>query len=275
MVWRSLVCYLSIFVISNHPLAASVPSPQTDLHPFVTAELFDQTEPSETMPEDSVGGVTASTLELIREQAEAITVKVFAGDSQGSGTIIQHYGTTYRVITNEHVLKSSTKIRVKTEDGRVYEAFRNWTIKFNGNDLAVLEFRSSVPYTVARIGSSVNLQPGETMFAGGYPYTDDLFDRQQLAFTEGQVAFLSDKAFVGGYQLGYSNNIRKGMSGGPVLNKQGELVAINGMHAQPLWGNPYIFQDGSQPPSSLRKVLARSSWGIPIEAVLKFSTIAG
>jgi S1-C subfamily serine protease len=248
--------------LSNQPLVASARSFQKNLHPSITAGLFNQAGVLETMPESFTRGVPGEALDSavasIREEAEAITVKIFAGDSQGSGTIIQRSGTTYRVITNEHVLKSSTKVRVQTEDGSIYQASRDWGVKFQSNDLAIVEFRSITPYQVARIGSSFSLHQGEVMFAAGYPYTDNIANRPAFMFTEGQVAFLSDKAFIGGYQLGYSNKVRKGMSGGPVLNNQGELVAINGMHAQPLWGNPYIFQDGSQPPFLRFPVLSSS-----------------
>lgn len=70
----------------------------------------------------------------------------------------------------------------------------------------------------------------------------------------------------GGYRLGYTNEIQKGMSGGPVLNQQGQLVALNGMH-QPLWGEPYRYMGGQMPDPRLRGQLADLSWGIPIAAI--------
>jgi serine protease DegQ len=88
-------------------------------------------------------------------------------------------------------------------------------------------------------------------------------------FTTGKISLIASKALEGGYQVGYSNNIEKGMSGGPVLNGKGEVIAVNGMHQEPLWGDPYIYQDGSKPKSSLFSMFSRSSWAIPMETALQ------
>ena len=59
------------------------------------------------------------------------------------------------------------------------------------------------------------------------------------------------------------------MSGGPVLNEVGQVIAINGLHSEPLWGNPYEWDDGTLPADNLFPVLAGSSWAIPAETILK------
>jgi hypothetical protein len=78
----------------------------------------------------------------------------------------------------------------------------------------------------------------------------------------------SDIPFNHGYQVGYTNAIENGMSGGALINQQGELLAINGMHAYPLWGNPYVYPDGTQASSTLAETYEQYSWGISIHAVL-------
>lgn len=58
---------------------------------------------------------------------------------------------------------------------------------------------------------------------------------------------------------------------------EGQVVGINGMHAYPLWGDPYVFKDGSLPCPKMRAVMEQSSWAIPIETFAKlagFSVIA-
>ncbi|HAJ64669.1 MAG TPA: serine protease, partial [Cyanobacteria bacterium UBA8543] len=79
----------------------------------------------------------------------------------------------------------------------------------------------------------------------GFPFAMDWSDSMGFVLTTGQVSLLLNRALVGGYQVGYTNEIQKGMSGGPILNRQGKLVGINGMHKYPLWGDPYIYKDGS------------------------------
>ncbi|MBC6423922.1 MAG: trypsin-like peptidase domain-containing protein [Hormoscilla sp. SP12CHS1] len=67
------------------------------------------------------------------------------------------------------------------------------------------------------------------------------------------------------YQIGYSNNIKKGMSGGPILNSEGKVIGVNGIHAYPLWGDPYRYEDGTPPSEAMRAAMKHLSWGIPIQ----------
>jgi hypothetical protein len=69
----------------------------------------------------------------------------------------------------------------------------------------------------------------------------------------------------GGYQIGYTNGVVKGMSGGPLLNHDGELVGINGIHGEPLWEVVYLYEDGSEPDAGLQGLIAANSWAVPME----------
>lgn len=85
---------------------------------------------------------------------------------------------------------------------------------------------------------------------------------------EGEVILVAEHALEWGYQIGYHNDTTKGMSGGPVLNQNNEVVAIHGLGDFPFWGNPYTYKDGSPPPCEpLWQVMYRLSWGIPAETI--------
>ncbi len=170
-------------------------------------------------------------------------------------------------MTNEHVLTPGygKQYRIQTPDGRIYLATPLKTGKFADNDLGLLQFSSGKRkvYAIASWNTSSSLCPGDKAFAGGFPFSSPGF-----VFTTGQVSLLLPQTFEGGYQIGYTNHIRKGMSGGPLLNSQGKVVGINGKHAYPLWGDSYIFQDGSVTSQQQYQQMMQLSWAIPIQTFL-------
>ncbi|KOP23637.1 peptidase S1 [Hapalosiphon sp. MRB220] len=218
----------------------------------------------------------ASTKKL-QHLAQSITVKVLAGGFLGSGILIQEQGSVYTVVTNAHVLISGDPpYRIQTPDGRVYEAKlpnqaqKLDTSSLKSKDLAALQFYSSnTKYVVASLGSASDLSVGNQVFAAGFPFNVEGTQDVGFVFKTGKVSWVLDKALEGGYRIGYTNDIQKGMSGGPLLNQQGKVVAINGIHAEPLWGEPYTYQDGTEPEASLRKRMSKYSWGIPIETFVE------
>ncbi len=213
-----------------------------------------------------------SVAELIslKHHAQAITVKVMAGDNWGSGILVSRKGQDYAVLTNQHVLWIGESYTVQTLDGKRYGARKNTAASFGNDDLGLIHFQSSTAvYPTAKLGCSLSLSKGTPVFAAGFPLPLNEYSTKGFKFTSGAISLIMPKAFEGGYQVGYSNEIEKGMSGGPVLNRWGEVIAVNGMHQEPLWGNPYVYKDGSEPNSGLKDVLFHSSWAIPIETVLE------
>lgn len=200
------------------------------------------------------------------DRTRLITVKIFGEESWGSGIIIEREGAEYTVLTNDHVLRNDVgEYQIETADGQIHLA-RPEAVKFEHYDLAIIKFSSAVEYAVATLGNSDSLQEGEKVVAGGFPFGD-----KGLKYTEGQIGLILAKSLVDGYQIGYTNEIEKGMSGGPVLNLDGEVIAINGIHAHPLWGEPYLYEDGEQPSGEMGQRMKDYSWAIPIN---KFSQIA-
>ena len=202
-----------------------------------------------------------------RQVAESITVKVFSGNGGGSGTLIAKQGQVYTVLTNQHVLTSGEPYRIQTPDGRIYSAEIPKNVNFGKNDLALLQFRADADYTVAVLaetGFQGNLAVNQEVFAAGFP-----FDGEKLTFNSGKISLLPDKTLQGGYRIGYTNDIQKGMSGGPILNSQGQVIGINGVHAYALFGDPYVFEDGSKPSDTQKQQMTRLSWGVPIQIVVQ------
>jgi S1-C subfamily serine protease len=218
-----------------------------------------------------------TSIAKLQSIAETITVKVQSGQNSGSGIIIDRQGQTYTIVTNQHVLRAGNGpiYPVQTPDDRMYSARVTNSADWTQNDLSVLQFESDRDYAVANLGESAAVTLDEDVFAAGFPFeVEDTLTTAKtpdrgFRFTMGQVSSISDRSFAGGYQIGYTNAIKKGMSGGPVLNQRGEVVAINGMHAHPLWGNPYVFEDGSFASESQFEQMSQLSWAIPIDTLVR------
>jgi S1-C subfamily serine protease len=195
----------------------------------------------------------------IFRNAQSITVKILSADFLGSGIILSKKAAIYTVLTNAHVLEAGDRpYRIQTPDGNIYAANVPQNLNFGENDLALLQFQSlSTIYATASLTSSPT--EGNEVFVAGFPVTEEGFQNQSLAFTAGKISLVLPKPLEGGYQLGYTNDLKKGMSGGPLLNCQGKVVGVNGMQAYPLWDAPSVFQDGSQADEQLHQMIIRLS----------------
>ncbi|MFN6561128.1 MAG: trypsin-like peptidase domain-containing protein [Nostoc sp. ChiSLP01] len=209
--------------------------------------------------------------EQLKQLARTITVKILSGENRGSGILLKKQGQTYTVITNQHVLESGKPVQIQTADGKIYQGNLVKGVNFQGKDLALLEFRATGNYSLAPLGNLSTIAVNEPIYAAGFPFEGNPSQSQGFVFKAGQILLVADRAFKEGYQIGYSNEIEKGMSGGPILNRRGQVIGINGIHAYPLWGNPYIYEDGSQPTEALRDLMSRYSWGIPIQTFARLA----
>ncbi|WP_427161710.1 S1 family peptidase [Aliinostoc sp. HNIBRCY26] len=222
-----------------------------------------------TPVDHKVSRTTQLSLEQLRQQAQSITVKVMSTEFLGSGIILSKQDTIYTVLTNAHVLRAGTSpYRIQTVDGRIHIAKLLSKVRFDKHDLAVLQFRSvDSNYHVAALGYPPTA--GEEVFATGFPFDQEELKVKSFKLTRGKVSLVLEKALEGGYQVGYTNELAKGMSGGPLLNRRGEVVGINGMHAYPLWDAPSVFIDGLQADENLHQQIIRLSWAVPIDKVVQ------
>ena len=212
---------------------------------------------------------TSISAQQLHSLAQSITVKVFAGNSWASGVLVNRNGTTYGVLTSEHLLLNEKQFRIQTSDGRFYPARLVDDTKLNSYDLRQLVFESdSAVYEVASLKPKSTLSLNEEVFAAGFSSEAMAAGSTGFVVAPGKILLLPQKTLRGGYQIGYTNRVEKGMSGGPLLNARGQLIGINGMDKYPLWGNPYVFQDGSSPSIEQQEKMRQLSWAIPVKTPL-------
>jgi S1-C subfamily serine protease len=162
--------------------------------------------------------------------AKTITVRI-DGANTGSGVIIDHQGDRYVVLSNWHVVSAmvtSTKLlMVQTFDGRKHLVPAKNILKVGKLDLAILEFQSRSHYLIASIGNSDRLSEGESLYIAGWADPSPQLLTRTYQFLVGNLSGRINHP-RDGYALVYTVNALPGMSGGPVLDRWGNLVGING-----------------------------------------------
>lgn len=208
--------------------------------------------------------------------ARQVTVRILSNPGLGSGVIVKRQGQTYTVITCAHVVADSQDNRytVLTADGRMHQGQWLRSAQFPDADLALVQFTSNQAYRVAALADSNDLAIGDPVYASGFPNWQSInsnaieetrdWGTRAFRLTSGKVAMLPEKSLKEGYQLGYTNEIESGMSGGSVLDQYGRLIGINGRLKYPPQGLvSFIFADGSVPSKELFQQMEALSWALP------------
>lgn len=163
--------------------------------------------------------------------AEQITVLIETPGSPGSGTIIAKNGNTYYVLTAKHVADNiafGEEAEAITYDGQHYAIDTQNIQKFSDTDLAILEFKSDRDYSLGKLGKSQEAKIGTTVYVAGFAQPTEAINRSILNFTKGEITANANRPLADGYALVYDNNTLFGMSGGPILNENGEVIGIHG-----------------------------------------------
>ncbi|MGK7933710.1 MAG: tetratricopeptide repeat protein [Microcystaceae cyanobacterium] len=193
-----------------------------------------------------------------------ITVEITTNNNRGSGTLIGKQGNTYLVLTNNHVIDYAKAITINTHDGKKYQGKLINNILPQGYDLALIQFTSPQAYTVANDDITTPAKDNPVI-AAGY-----LAETGEFITSEGKITHTLTPAFKEGYSIGYTSNIKQGMSGGPIINSQGSLIGINGRSSFPILNTGYIYPDESVPNDAEIKQYRQVSWGIPLNTFLTY-----
>jgi len=168
--------------------------PQVAIQPFDSAQITKKISP----------GVV-----LIRGTSSS-------GEILGTGFIISSDG---KIATNLHVVESLKNGGVQLASGEKFDSFV--ILAFDSRkDIAIIKIPGFDLPTVA-LGNSNNVQVGEPVLAVGSPLG------LQGTVTTGVVSSLRDDPIGGGFKVLQTDaSVNPGNSGGPLVNRQAEVIGI-------------------------------------------------
>lgn len=164
----------------------------------------------------NVDACVGITTELVTQNTFGFPV---TGAAAGSGFVISADGY---IVTNYHVIKGATAIKVAFVNGQSYDA------KLVGgeaeNDVAVLKI-DAAGLTPVKLGDSDSLVVGESVYTIGNPLgeltwslTDGLVSAKDRSVTTSEGETMN--------MIQTNTAINSGNSGGPLFNSYGEVVGI-------------------------------------------------
>ena len=166
------------------------------------------------------------TLQQIYQQnipsVVSISCALPGGHSSGTGVVLTREGL---LVTNAHVVEGAMEILVLLSDGRQFEA---QAVGLDGiSDLAVLRIDAE-DLTPAVFGNSDQTQVGDTVVAIGDPLGIEL----RGTMTDGIISAINRDVEVGGRVMSLLQTnaaLNSGNSGGPLINRFGQVIGINTM----------------------------------------------
>lgn len=194
----------------------------------ISNDLLNDPDLSDTKIEDTskaiVGIINLQQQDIWSESQEV---------GAGSGIIYKKENGKAYIVTNNHVVENAKQVKV--DIGNDEQVMANVIGSDKLTDLAVLEMDAKNVDTIATLGSSKDLEIGETVVAIGNPLGMDFAG----SVTKGIISGLNRSIKVdtnGDNQPDWVTEviqtdaaINPGNSGGALVNKDGEIIGINSM----------------------------------------------
>ena len=187
--------------VATTPVSSATPA--VNIQFFGAADLSDESK---------------SSLADLIERIQLGVVQIATGSGGGSGFIIDSTGL---VITNAHVVDGESRVDVWLTNGHRYEA---GVLERDGaSDLALVKIDGSNSFDTIPIGTPDRVRVGDEVLALGFPLADRI--GTNLTVTRG---IISSTRTVDGIELLQTDAaLNPGNSGGPLVNRDGEVIGVN------------------------------------------------
>jgi serine protease Do len=161
--------------------------------------------------------VNIASVRIVQDQL----YRVFPAEGVGSGVIIDE---RCHLLTNNHVVEEARSLKITLTDGRAFNGRVKGTDE--ATDLAVIKLDSTETLPFATLGNSDNLKIGQIVIAIGNPFgltggptvTAGIVSslNRKIQFDKGVLELIQTDAAI-----------NPGNSGGPLVDTNGQVIAIN------------------------------------------------
>jgi len=234
------------------------------IFPFIGLSLTSCSQPKSSQ---EIAETVKKSIVLISYQHEA---------GHGTGFIVPGKTGVCTVLTARHVVEWRS-LNLQTNDQKLYKTD---SIQASPNlDLALVTFKpagKNCPYPSLNLGDSDSVKQTDQIYISGFP--DRVGSRKLVQqFVRGSVSGLD--VLDQGYGISYDASTFGGMSGGPVLDTSGKVVAVHGKTDAQIVADLQSQQTSLSPQqqAALQQAAARVAggvqvntfrWGIPIKTYL-------
>lgn len=216
---------------SASPTATQAPAATPT--PEATPTQATATPLAELSWEEVVDKLTPSTVMIRADFPE--TAVSWEGAGAGTGIV---YSKDGYIITNAHVVDGAAALTVFTPDSNKERSARFVGIS-TCDDLAVIQVDDMEGLEPATFGESADLKVGQDVAVLGYPLSFDL--GRDLSMARGIVSKVNQTLPPYESLIQTDAAINHGNSGGPMVNRQGEVVGINTLTIDPMFATNINF----------------------------------
>jgi len=208
--------------LNPSPDSTVTPSPTVSILPTLTPQIpTDYSSPQSTdkVPSQPNYGVNVSkasvpltviATRIYKKYRESVVMILVGEHRQGSGVIVSPNGV---IVTNAHVIRGESKIKVKSAWGKTYDAVVSFTDE--AADIAVVNIQSSEPLPCI-LPSNRSVAVGEIVFTLSNPWSIE------SALTFGMVSKIEKDS-----RIIHQSVIAAGSSGAPLFDENDNWIGIN------------------------------------------------